>query len=288
MKITSNFLVDTLKSFVANQNVTTVKNSNKWALITGASSGIGKEFAYQLAAKGYNLVLVARRIHLLEEIANLLRERFGTKSLLKQLDLSLTDACEELFEFTREVNLELIVSNAGTGAPGEFIGKNMSDMLNMVQTSVIAHLKITHHYGKLLCQKRGGGIILASAMGAKNGLPFMSNDAGTRAYIRSLGLGLHEEFKRYNVKLTVLETTPTVTPIVAELGFDEESMPLKPITVEKCVTVTLRALEKNKPIAFPGSKFKILNKIMPPKLVRSMNGKMLAKGNGIQWKLTPG
>ncbi|MCG8700742.1 MAG: hypothetical protein MI922_22000, partial [Bacteroidales bacterium] len=121
------------------------------------------------------------------------------------------------------------------------------------------------------------------AMGAKNGLPFMANDAGTRAYIRSLGLGLHDELKRYKVNVTVLETTPTETPIVSELGFEPGKMPMKPITTEQCVKETLVAFNKNQSIILPGRKFRILNKMTPSSLMRKMNGKMLADGNGIQW-----
>lgn len=260
-----------------------VKEYGPWAFITGASSGIGKEFANQLAANKFNLVLTARRQHLLEEIGVELKTTYGIQYRTIGADLSDENAIDRVIQSTAGLDISLVVSNAGTGAPGEFIEKKLDDLLKMVNTSVRSHLKISHHFSKIFAQRRRGGIILVSAMGAKNGLPFMANDAGTRAYIRSLGLGLHEELKRYNVNVTVLETTPTDTPIVPDLGFSADKMPMKPITTEQCVKETLIAFKKNQPVVLPGRKFKIMSKLMPSSLMRNMNGKMLAQGNGIDW-----
>lgn len=260
-----------------------IKEYGPWALITGASSGIGKEFASQLAANKFNLVLTARRQHLLEEIGRELQSKYGIQYKSIGADLSEEKAIDHIIQSTSSLDIGLVVSNAGTGAPGEFIEKNLDDLLKMVNTSVQSHLKISHHFAKIFAQRKRGGIILVSAMGAKNGLPFMSNDAGTRAYIRSLGLGLHEELKRYSVNVTVLETTPTDTPIVQDLGFSADKMPMKLIPTEQCVNETLIAFKKNRPIVLPGRKFRIMSRLVPSSVMRKMNGKMLAEGNGIDW-----
>lgn len=260
-----------------------VKEYGPWVIITGASSGIGKEFANQLAANKFNLVLTARRQHLLEEIGGELQSTYGIQYRTIGADLSDENAIDRVIQSTAGLDISLVVSNAGTGAPGEFIEKKLDDLLKMVNTSVRSHLKISHHFSKIFAQRKRGGIILVSAMGAKNGLPFMANDAGTRAYIRSLGLGLHEELKRHRVNVTVLETTPTNTPIVPDLGFSADKMPMKPITTEQCVNETLIAFKKNRPIVLPGRKFRIMSKLVPSSLMRKMNGKMLAEGNGIDW-----
>ena len=260
------------------------KNFGPWALITGASSGIGKEFAHQLAALQFNLVLTSRRQQLLETLGQELQSTYGIQYRALAADLSREMATDQILQSTAGLDIGLVVSNAGTGAPGEFIEKKMNDLLKMVHTSVMSHLKISHHFAKKFAQQRRGGIILVSAMGAKNGLPFMSNDAGTRAYIRSLGLGLHEELKRYGVNVSVLETTPTDTPIVQDLGFRAEKMPLKLLTTRQCVAETLAAFKNNRPLVLPGRKFRIMNTLLPPSLLRKMNGKMLAEGNGISWR----
>lgn len=254
-----------------------------WAFITGASSGIGKEFAYQLAANKFNLVLTSRRQQVLEDLGQALHSKFGIQYKAMAADLSQEKSIDQIIQSIAGLDIGLVVSNAGTGAPGEFIEKNMDDLLKMVNTSVLSHLKISHHFARVFAQRRRGGIILVSAMGAKNGLPFMTNDAGTRAYIRSLGLGLHEELKRYKVNVSVLETTPTDTPLVADLGFSADKMPMRPITTKQCVQETLAALKTNRSIVLPGLKFRIINKLVPSSLMRRMNGKMLAEGNGINW-----
>lgn len=260
-----------------------VKEYGPWALITGASSGIGKEFASQLAANNFNLVLTSRRQHLLEELGQALQSKYNIQYKAIGADLSQENSITQIIQSAGGLDIGLVVSNAGTGAPGEFIEKNMEDLLKMVNTSVLSHLKISHHFAKTFAHRKRGGIILVSAMGAKNGLPFMANDAGTRAYIRSLGLGIHEELKRYNVNVSVLETTPTDTPIVPHLGFSADKMPMKLITVKRCVEETLTTFNKNQPIVLPGFKFRIMNALVSSSFMRKMNGKMLAEGNGIDW-----
>ena len=255
-----------------------------WALITGASSGIGKEFARQLAANNFNVVLNSRRPDVLDTLGKELQSKFGISYKVVAADLSQQQGIEEVIKSTRGLDIGLVVSNAGTGDPGEFVKKKMDELLKMINTSVLSHLKITHHFSKIFAKQKRGGIILVSAMGARDGLPFMSNDAGTRAYIRSLGLGLHTELKRYNVNVTVLETTPTETPIVSELGFKADKMPMKLISTEQCVKETLIALKKQQSVILPGRKFRIMSRLIPSSFMRKMNGKMLAEGNGIKWE----
>lgn len=256
-----------------------------WALITGASSGIGREFAKQIASSGLNVVLVARRIEILEALGQELHQKYGIEYQVIGADLSENNAVEKIIQLSEKLDIGLVVSNAGTGQPGEFIEKNQNELLKMVNTSVLAHLKITHHFSKIMASSRRGGIILVSAMGATHGLPFMSNDAGTRAYIRSFGLGLHEEFKRYGVNLTVLIPSPTDTPIMEELGFQLEDMPMKPISVEQCVKEAIIAFKKNRPSIIPGRMYRVMNTLTPDSMSRKMFGNMLAKGNGIKVKI---
>ncbi len=252
-----------------------------WALVTGASSGLGKEFAIQLADKGLNLILVARRQVLLQELGEYLQEKYGIDFQVICADMSNSSDVEEVLNIAGKLDVGLLVSNAGTGDPGEFIEKDQNDLLKMINTSVIAHLKLVHHFSPKMANRRRGGIILVSAMGASHGLPFMSNDAGTRGYINSFGLGLHEELKRYGVHLTVLITSPTETPIVSHLGFDAKKMPAPPLKVQQAISETLKALEKNRPSIIPGRLYRMMNRLVSGSFSRKMFGKMLAEGNGI-------
>ena len=116
-----------------------------WALVTGASSGIGKEFSRQLAANGLNVVLVARRLELLKELGQDLEKEFGVQCRAVQVDLSDENFIGKIKEATQDLDIGLVVSNAGTGNPGSFIKKNRDDLLIDVRLSVTAHLELCHH-----------------------------------------------------------------------------------------------------------------------------------------------
>ena len=149
-----------------------------WALITGASSGIGKEFARQIAASGINVVLVARREALLDEVGKAITKDFKVQSRTIVADLSQAGFMENLARGTDDLNLGLVVSNAGTGNPGEFLKINLEVKENLLRLNTLAHLNIAHHYGQKLVARGRGGLLLVGAMGASNGIPYMANDGG--------------------------------------------------------------------------------------------------------------
>ena len=248
-----------------------------WALVTGASSGIGKEFARQLAVSGLNLVLVARRLSLLEEIGRTLADEYGIEYRALELDLSREDFLDMLEAATRDLDIGLVVSNAGTATPGEFLSNDPSVLHRMVRLSVLAHMDLAHHFGEKLAARGRGGIILLSGMGASQGVPFMANDSATRAYVLTLGETLNFELKKHHVNVTVLLPSPTQTPLFDKIGLDTNSTPLKPMTVEQCVSVGIAALSANRPSHLTGSIYRIMNSLMPRSLFREMNGRMLLK-----------
>src|SRR6201984_2138178 len=166
-----------------------------WALVTGASSGIGKEFARQIAASGINIVLVARREALLKEVGVEFSKRYGVEHRVVVLDVSREDFIEQLASATNDLDIGLVVSNAGTGNPGEFLKLDRQLLQATLRLSTMSHLNISHHFGAKLAKRGRGGLILAGAMGAENGVPCMANDGAAKAYIHSLGEALHFEFK---------------------------------------------------------------------------------------------
>jgi short-subunit dehydrogenase len=248
-----------------------------WALVTGASSGIGKEFARQLAASGLNLVLVARRLPLLEEIGRTLVKEYGIDYRAIALDLSEEGFLEKLEATTGDLDIGLVVSNAGTATPGEFLNGNPAALHQVVRLSVLAHLDLAHHFGKRLAARGRGGIILLSGMGASQGVPYMANDSATRAYMLTLGETLNFELKKHHVNVTVLLPGPTHTPLFDKIGLDAESTPVKPMTVEQCVSEGLAALSANRPSHLAGAVYRFMNRLMPRSLFREMNGKMLLR-----------
>jgi uncharacterized protein len=249
-----------------------------WALVTGASSGIGKEFAQQIAASGINIVLVARREDLLNEVGVQFSKRYGVEHRVVVLDVSREDFIGQLASATDDLDIGLVVSNAGTGNPGEFLKFDRQFLQATLRLGAMAHLDITHHFGAKLAERRRGGIILAGAMGAENGVPLMANDGAAKAYVHSLGEALHYEFKPLGVYVTVLAAGFTDTAVLEKFGLDPKTMPLKPMSVEQCVSETLRGLRKNRSRIVPGRLNRILNALVPASLARRMEADLLGKG----------
>src|SRR5258708_23830300 len=119
-----------------------------WALVTGASSGIGKEFARQIAASGINMVLVARREDLLKEAGVEFSKHYGVEHRVVVLDVSREDFIGQLASVTDDLDIGLVVSNAGTGNPGEFLKHGRQLLYQTLWLNTIAHLDITHNFGQ--------------------------------------------------------------------------------------------------------------------------------------------
>jgi short-subunit dehydrogenase len=248
-----------------------------WAIVTGASSGIGEEFARQLAASGLNLVLVARRLPLLEAVGRGLAKQFGVEYRAVGVDLSDEGFLDTLVEATRDLDIGLVISNAGATVYGDFLTIERTSLHRSLHLNVTAHLNLIHHYGRGLAQRGRGGVILVSAMGAAQGIPYMANDSGTKAFVLSLGEALHVEFQKFGLHVTVLLPSPTDTPVLAEFGFDADNLPMKPMSVEQCVDEGLAALGANRATHITGRMFRILAALTPRSVMTRMNGNMLAR-----------
>ncbi|HEY2227900.1 MAG TPA: SDR family NAD(P)-dependent oxidoreductase [Xanthobacteraceae bacterium] len=253
------------------------KRFGPWALITGASSGIGREFARQIAASHINVVLVARRQGLLDVLGVELSRDFGVKHRVTVADLSVEGFITGLAEATRDLDVGLVISNAGSANPGRFTDKDREELAMTLRLSALAHAELALHFGRKLAKRGSGGILLVGAMGADTGAPFMAHDGGAKAYVQSLGLALHEEFKPGGVYVTVLPPGPTDTPVLAKFRLDPKTMPMKPMQVDQAVTEGLNALAANRAIIIPGRMNRIMRAIAPASLRRSVMAKMFAK-----------
>src|SRR6476661_3252281 len=249
-----------------------------WALVTGASSGIGKEFARQIAASGINVVLVARRDALLSELGRAISQEFDVQYRALAMDLSEEGFIPKLAEHTKDLDIGLVVSNAGTGNPGEFLKLDRQLLEETLRLNTMSHLDIAHYFGQKLGERRRGGIILVGALGAENGIPCMANDGGAKAYVHSLGEALHYEFKPLGVYVTVLAAGVTNTAVIYKFGLDPKTMPMKPMSVEQCVSEGLSGLLKNRSRIVPGRLNRIMNALVPAFLARKMEADMLGKG----------
>jgi hypothetical protein len=248
-----------------------------WAVVTGASSGIGREFGRQLAASSINLVLVARRQALLEEAGRQFAQDYGVQYRGVVADLSKEGYMDTLIEATRDLDIGLVVSNAGTGQPGEFLNLDRNLLIQLLRLNSLAHLEIAHHFGRRLAVRRRGGIVLCGAMGAMQGIPYMANESGAKSFVQSFGEALHVELSPAGLAVTVLVVGPTQTAIIDKFGLDPATMPMKPMKVEQCVSEGLDALQKNRATHLPGRLNRLMNGLIPASLSRAMMGKMLAK-----------
>jgi short-subunit dehydrogenase len=254
------------------------KRFGPWALVTGASSGIGKEFARQIAASGIHVALVGRREALLRTAGAECTRASGVQHRVIALDLSQPDFLPVLADATRDLDIGLVISNAGTGNPGEFLKLDRQLLEATLRLSTMAHLDITHHFGAKLAKRRRGGLILAGAMGAENGVPVMANDGAAKAYVHSLGEALHFEFKPLGVYVTVLAAGFTDTAVLEKFGLDPKTMPMKPMSVEQCVSEGLSGLLKNRSRVVPGRLNRLMNALVPASLARRIEADLLGKG----------
>jgi short-subunit dehydrogenase len=249
-----------------------------WALVTGASSGIGTEFARRIAAAGINVVLVARRETRLVEVGRSIAKDFKVQHRVIVMDLSQEGFIPKLAELTKDLDIGLVVSNAGTGNSGEFLKLDRQLLEETLRLNTMAHLDVAHYFGRKLAERKRGGLILVGAMGAENGVPCMANDGGAKAYVHSLGEALHYEFKPLGVYVTVLAAGFTNTAVLEKFGFDPKTMPMKPMSVEQCVSEGLSGLLKNRSRIVPGRLNRIMKALVPASLARKMEADMLGKG----------
>jgi short-subunit dehydrogenase len=249
-----------------------------WALVTGASSGIGREFARQVAASGINVVLVARRENLLKQVGAELAADFGVAHRVVASDLSEDGFIHALAAAAADLDIGLVVSNAGTGDPGPFLQKSRDTLTALLRLNTLAHLDVALHFGPRLAARKSGGLLFVGAMGADKGIPLMANDAGAKAYVQSFALSLHDEFRPLGIHVTVLPPGPTETPVLDKFGLARDAMPMKPMLVEQCVREGLRALSANRAMIIPGRLNRLLNALIPAAAARAMMRRMFAQG----------
>ncbi len=179
------------------------------ALITGASSGIGKEMAYILHKKGYELILVARRIEKLEELKRI----FGDNTIIIKADLSKRDEVFSLFERVKNENIEILINNAGFGKLGEFCNVDINDEINMIETNINAVHILTKLFLCEFLKKDRGYILNVASIASFFASPYFSSYYATKAYVKTLTEGISAELraKKSNVYIGVLCPGPVKT-----------------------------------------------------------------------------
>ena len=248
-----------------------------WALVTGASSGIGKELTRQLAANGLNVVMAARRIDLLKELGNGIEREFSVQFRAVQVDLSEEDSIDKIKDVTRDLDIGLIVSNAGAIKAGEFMTMPLKDLHDQISINVVAHMELVRHFAPRLVKRARGGVMLVGAMGASIGIPYIANPSATKAYILALGEALHFELEKHGVAVTVLTPGLTDTAVLPEIMIDPGALPMKPLSVAQVASEGIAAIQANKSLSVPGALNRFINRVVPASIARTMEAKLLKK-----------
>ena len=249
-----------------------------WALVTGASSGIGEALARQLAASGLNLVLVARRGPLLERLGHELHSTLGIDYRVVALDLTADDILTPIRAATDDLEVGLLISNAGGPLPGEFLGLSSDTVLAQVRLDVHTPLQLIQHFVPAMAARGRGGLILVSAMGATSGLPLVATTSAGKSFVESLGRSLHGEFAELGVNTTVLIVGPTDTRVIDMMGLDRGRMPIKPQPADATAAEALAALVANRPAHLSGRINRVVYRLVPSAVTTRLARSMVRQG----------
>ena len=228
-------------------------------LITGASSGIGAAFARKLAARGRNVLLVARSEDKLIALCNELGRLTSIRAQYIALDLQQPDAAAQLFEETqkRELEIDMLINNAGFGSMGDFGRLDLDRELEIIQLNVRALVDLTHRFLQPMRERKRGTIINVASTAGFQAVPYMATYAATKAFVLSFSEALWEENRPYGVEVLAL------CPGVTETGFfaaaDIQKPPARTVeTPEQVVETALRGLKRRKSSIISGAPNKLM------------------------------
>lgn len=242
-----------------------------WALVTGASSGIGRGFAEQIAANGINVVLAARRLSTMDAIGQELAQQHGIRYRTVRVDLTAPDFMDPVVDATRDLDIGLVVSNAGDMVMGEFLAMSSDALVDEIRLNVDVHLKLSHHFGQHLAKRGRGGLLLVSSTAALQGVPYSANYAASKSYVFTLGQALHHELSASGINVTVLLPGATATPMLSRFGADRTSMGKFAMSIDACVADALKSLRANRAVRISG----FVNRLMMATTSRSIRTRMM-------------
>jgi short-subunit dehydrogenase len=257
--------------------------AGKWALITGASAGIGWALAQQLAAGGAHLVLTARRADRLQKLAKELASQYKVQVEVFTSDLIRPEAPEEIHAFTtrKGIDVELLVNNAGFGAFGYAHEIPAAKIMEMIQVNCSAVAHLTRLYLPAMVERRHGDILIVSSIAAYQPVPFNSAYAATKAFDLLFAEGIAEEVRPFGVRVCALCPGSTSTEF-AEVAQQPARLFRVAETSEKVARVGLAALAKGKSRVVSGAMNLLMmesQRLAPRSLVVKMAAKMMHPSN---------
>lgn len=251
----------------------------KWALITGASAGIGLELAKLLAMGGADLVLTARRADRLQKLASDLAVQHGVKVEVFSADLTQQDAPAQIFAFTtsKKIEVELLINNAGFGAFGNTHEIPVEKMLEMIQVNCSAVVYLTRLYLPGMVERRHGDVMIVASLAAFQPVPYNSAYAATKAFDLLFAEGVAEEVRPFGVRVSALCPGPTTTEFQTVAHQPDRTF-RSPEPADKVARVGLEALAEGKSYVISGTMNKIMKeaqRLAPRSLVAKMAANMM-------------
>jgi short-subunit dehydrogenase len=224
-----------------------------WALIAGASEGLGEAFAREIAKKGINIILIARRKELLEKLSSDIAQEYKVKTKTIQLDLASSEVLEKIKKETANFDVGLVVYNAASSPIGLFFHFDLEQQYKVIDINVKGPMIFTHHFGQLMKNRGKGGIILLSSLAGLQGDPYHAHYSATRGYTMNLAEALWYEMRKYGVNVMTCAAGATKTPnYISSKPKRAGLINPKPMDPNKVAKGSLKSLRKNKPYHYPG------------------------------------
>jgi hypothetical protein len=229
-----------------------VEWAGKWALITGASAGIGVALAEELGKGGTNLVLTARRTDRLDALAQRLVSAYKVKTEVVTADLADPGAPEKIFTFTQSkgIEIDLLINNAGFGKYGEFPGVEKERLLDMVQVNCTAVVHLTHLFLQGMVVRQRGDVLILASTASFQAVPYISTYAATKAFDLLFAEGLAEEMKPYGIRVCALCPGSTKSEFHTVAG--QEKLIHRVESAQKVAQTGLQALAAGKSYVISG------------------------------------
>ena len=247
------------------------------ALVTGASSGIGAAFARELAARGLNIVITARREDRLRELASELRQRSAVEVDTIVADLGEAGGLAQVVDAIAARPVDVLINNAGFGTHGAFVKLDPKREADEVALNCSAVVALAHAAAPSMVQRRSGAIVNVASTAAFQGLPYMAVYGATKAFVLSFSVGLAGELASDGVRVTALCPGPTETEFFEAGNVARFPMPSR--TSEQVVATALRAIERGRSVALDGP-FNAVLAAAPRFLPRSVITRMVARSMG--------
>lgn len=213
-----------------------------WAVVTGASGGLGSEYARELAKRGMNIIAVARSKDKLDQLKDELVKEFSVEVKAVDADLTTAQGRQALTRQTAHLDVGLLVNNAGTWQFGDFLQNDISKDSQVVSLNAATPMYLSHQFGRRMAERGGGGIINVGSGAALHGVPGQATYSATKGFLRNLTEGLNKEFKKYGVD--VLVTNPGPINGEASSVYDQSKVPLQKLDAAVVAAQSLDRLGK--------------------------------------------